>query len=102
MRKTFYTVRLGGRLYIKTQLYALYQQTTENIESAYWYVDEGKAARIANKYHGEVVPIYLDTEKHNKNDEEIEDLYAQILKLQKENKFLKEQIKILKDRDENS
>jgi len=58
-----YVVRLGGKLYIESNLYNLYQSTTKDISHAYFFTDLAKAERLAKRTRGEVVTFHLVDEE---------------------------------------
>jgi len=59
MTVTLYVVRLGGKLYVQSPLYNLYQATTKDICGAHFFKDIERAERMAKKARGEVVALTL-------------------------------------------
>ena len=62
MKKTIYVVKLGGKLYVQSSLYNLYQATTKDITQACFFTEEDKAIKMAKKARGEVVRLTLSDE----------------------------------------
>lgn len=59
MTANVYVVKLGGKLYVQSELYSLYQATTKDLLSAHFFRDYDKALKIAQKAHGEVVELTI-------------------------------------------
>ena len=81
MRKTIYVVRIGGKLYVQTQLYSLYQATTSDILTAHFFTEQAQAEKTAKKAHGEVVELTLTDGEDNA---EIECLKSELEAAKKE------------------
>jgi len=86
MIATVYVVRLGGKLYVQSELYSLYQATTKDVLSAHFFKDELKAQKVAKKARGEVVTLTITD---GEIDGELAEVKQERDKARKETEILK-------------
>ena len=90
-----YVVRIGGRLYAKSEFYSFYQATTNDILSAKLFQEYARAAKVAKAAHGEVVELVLA--EPGSDTEEVEMLRAAVTQLRKERDNAIEELKLYKE-----
>ena len=88
-----YVVRVGGKLYIESKGYGLFQTTTANVLHAKWFTEYGEAEKVAKKtFGGEIIEYELNEAGSNFSDEdrinELEKRINELLELNKSYQLL--------------
>ena len=83
MKITFYTIRIGGKLYLESTQFFTSQRTTSNVFAARRFDTYQDAEKVAKKtFGGEIVELTLSDE--SEADSELDMMRASIKQLQKE------------------